>query len=94
MYITPSGPTFQMDTVNFTGVYRYHRVNINLMPTSQAILLYSKVPNDQYIGLTQSKDIYEPNSMYEIVISGWGNTRSVIRFVFNHIIFTLGNVIK
>ena len=67
------------NVINIPGPYNHVRVpGVNLSNKS-AILISAMIPNDLIIGLTQAQDSYTANTMYEIVISGWGNTKSVIR---------------
>jgi len=67
--------------VQLPGMYSYSRfVKLNLT-TLQSIQFSGKFSNDLTIGLTQNPDSYTSNTMYEIVIGGWSNTESVIRYI-------------
>lgn len=45
----------------------------------QSVVFYVRACNDAHIGLFKSRPSPKINSFYEIVIGGWGNTKSVIR---------------
>lgn len=46
-------------------------------------IFYVKANNDAHVGLFQNAGSHTLDKCYEIVISGWGNTKSVIRKVEN-----------
>lgn len=65
--------------IDVAGVYNYRRIDGIELSKKKSIVLSAKLSNDLHVGLLEQKDIYDKNKMYEIVIGGWANTRSVIR---------------
>jgi len=67
--------------VQLPGVYNYIRVVQLSLTSRQWIQVSGKFSNDFHIALTQNPDCYTANTMYEIVIGGWSDTQSVIRYI-------------
>ena len=59
------------------NLYQYQDVGLDLS-TSTSVVLLVQACNDAHIALSQHFEQYS-SSTYEIVISGWSNTQSVIR---------------
>lgn len=73
-YIDPATTNYNVFTTGDTK--RYDQMGIQI-PASKAIVFELDASNDAHLGFfTASRSLDE---MYEIVISGWGNTKSVIR---------------
>jgi len=71
----------QTIVVEVPGTYNYIQVvEMNLTPL-QSTTVSAKFSNDFNIALTQNQDSYTANTMYEILIGGWSNTASVIRYI-------------
>ena len=68
-----------MSYISIPGVYKYNRVTFNIS-TRQSIMISVRMSSDLTVGLTRDPDSYTANTMYEIVIGGWTNTQSVIRW--------------
>jgi len=76
-------PSNGQTIVHLSGTYNYIRViNLNQTPL-QSITVSAKFSNDFNIALTQYSDSYTANTMYEILIGGWSNTASVIRYIIH-----------
>ena len=60
--------------------YNYIPVSEVDLSNKSAILVYGQISNDLHIGLLEAKGDYTANKMYEIVIGGWANSQSVIRY--------------
>jgi len=67
--------------IHVPGMYKYTRVAQLNLATRQSIQVSGKFSNDFHIALTTNADSYTANTMYEIVIGGWANTQSVIRYI-------------
>jgi len=65
--------------VNVPTQNQYSRVPVDLLPTLKSVLLNVKMPNDFFVALTQYEDDYTVNTIYEIDIGAYQNTKSVIR---------------
>lgn len=64
------------------ATYNYQQaegLDFSACPDKQWVFVRCKLPTDCHVALTSVSAQYEPNQMYEIVIGGWANTRSVIR---------------
>jgi Farnesoic acid 0-methyl transferase len=57
----------------------YHRVIGLDLSTRNSIVISTRIASDFIVGLTRDPDSYTPNTMYEIVIGGAGNSQSIIR---------------
>jgi len=75
---TPSPTDFMQITVPNYFVYNDTGLRMDLS-TRNYILFEAKAARNVFIALTQYKDTYVQDKMYEVLIGGWTNTKSTLR---------------
>ena len=75
-----AGSTCSGIQLDIPGGYAYNFVAVSLKDTLQSAFFNVRMANDFIVALTAYNDNYDPNTLYEIDIGGWGNQKSAIRY--------------
>ena len=78
IYLHSAGtiPACKKDTVNTNDRYHYDNTDLDLSQ-ADGVVFKVRACNDAHVALSSSTNL--DRDMYEIVIGGWSNSKSVIR---------------
>jgi len=65
--------------LDIPGPYAYTYVAVSIQESLQSAFFDVRMPHDFIVALTEYDDQFADQTLYEIVIGGWGNTQSAIR---------------
>ena len=67
--------------MNVDHSYNYKPVDdFDLQLSSPHLVFDVKISNDAILALTPRPGVYDDNSYYEVVIGGWANTVSAVKY--------------